>query len=305
VISGGGAAGGGPPSRFLECVANVSEGRDSSLLSELAAVCGRALLDLHSDPHHNRSVFTLAGPDGLAEESARALAVAVVERLDLSSHAGVHPRIGAVDVVPFVNLAVSGGDLVDGDDEPAIEARNRFAEWAAEELGLPCFLYGRERTLPVLRRSVWHALRPQFGPDAPHPTAGAVAVGARHVLVAYNLWLGKRDPALARRVAEGLRGPEVRSLAFEVGDAVQVSCNLIDPWIVGPGAVFDAVASQASVERAELVGLIPRGVLLAEPPQRWAELDLDPSRTIEARLQLAGLDGGSFDLHGSAPRSGP
>jgi hypothetical protein len=92
---------------------------------------------------------------------------------------------------------------------------------------------------------------------------------------------------------------------LQVGSWVQVSCNLIDPWIVGPGAVFDAVASQAAISRSELVGLVPRGVLRAEPPHRWEELDLDPSRTIEARLQLAGLDGGSFDLHGSAPRSGP
>lgn len=300
------AAGAGRASSgFLECVVNVSEGRDESLLSDLAAVCGRPLLDLHSDPHHHRSVFTLSGRRSEVEESARALATAVVEKVDVSSHRGVHPRIGALDVVPFVNLAVAGSDLVDGDDAPALQARDRFAGWAGETLGLPCFLYGPSRTLPEVRRLAWRGLLPSSGPAAPHPTAGAAAVGARRALVAYNLWLGSDDLTLARRIAAALRGPHVRTLALQVGSSVQVSCNLIDPWIVGPGAVFDAVASQAAISRSELVGLVPRGVLRAEPPHRWEELDLDPSRTIEARLQLAGLDGGSFDLHGSAPRSGP
>ena len=285
----------------LECVVNVSEGRDAAIVEELVAACGPVLLDLHSDADHHRSVFTLGGAASSVEESVRELAIAVVARIDVSAHAGVHPRIGALDVVPFVNL-VGGGSvgsggsvgLVDGPDRPALSARDRFARWAGDSLGLPCFLYGPERTLPELRRLAWQGLQPEFGPSAPHPTAGAAAVGARRVLVAYNLWLAPADLSLARLVATALRGPRVRTLALQVGAEVQVSCNLIDPWTVGPGAVFDAVASQAAISRAELVGLVPRDVLHAEPRHRWEELDLDPSKTIEARLETAGLDGGRF-----------
>lgn len=290
-------------SGFLECVVNVSEGRNTALLGDLAAACGRVLLDLHSDPHHHRSVFTLCGPDDAVARAARSLTLAVVDRVDVSSHKGVHPRIGALDVVPFVSLGVAGAELVDATDRPAMRARDQFAEWAGGEVGLPCFLYGPERSLPELRRSAWRDLQPDFGPHVPHPTAGAAALGARRILVAYNMWV-ECDLEFARRLAGELRGPHVRTLALPVGREVQVSCNLIDPWIVGPGTVFDAVASRVAISRSELVGLVPRGVLNAEPTRRWEELDLDPSRTIEARLQLAGLDGGRFDLHGSAP-TGP
>ena len=285
----------------LECVVNVSEGRDAAVVEELAAACDPVLLDVHIDPDHHRSVFTLGGVGESVEESVRALAAAVVARIDVSEHVGVHPRIGALDVVPFVNLvggALVGSaglpGLVDGPDGPALSARDRFGRWAGESLGLPCFLYGPERTLPELRRLAWQGLQPEFGPSVPHPSAGAAAVGARRVLVAYNLWLASADLTLARLIATALRGPGVRTLALQVGEEVQVSCNLIDPWNVGPGAVFDAVASQAGISRAELVGLVPRGVLHAEPRHRWKELDLDPSKTIEARLEMAGLDGGRF-----------
>ena len=282
---------------IIECVVNVSEGRDEPLLAELASECGRFLLDLHKDSDHHRSVFTVAGGVEEVQQTVRALASAVVERVDVSSHAGAHPRIGALDVVPFVSLVAggAGSGLIDGPDAPALVSRDRFAEWAGATLGLPCFLYGPERTLPVLRRNAWNGLLPDFGPDAPHRTAGAAAVGARRVLVAYNLWLAVPDVDAARRVAAAMRGPHVRTLALLLGESVQVSCNLIDPWIVGPGAVFDAVASQVAVGRAELVGLVPRGVLLCEPRHRWKELDLDSSRTIEARLESAGLDGGRLE----------
>jgi len=282
---------------IVECVVNVSEGRDDRMLAELASECGPFLLDLHKDADHHRSVFTIAGGAEEVQLSVRALASAVVERVDVSLHGGAHPRIGALDVVPFVSLVAGAeeSDLIDGPDAPAIESRDRFAKWAGATLGLPCFLYGPERTLPVLRRTAWKGLLPDFGPVAPHPSAGAVAVGARRVLVAYNLWLAVPDADAGRRVAAALRGPHVRTLALQLGDSVQVSCNLIDPWIAGPGAVFDAVASQVAVGRAELVGLLPRGVLLGEPRHRWKELDLDPSRTIEARLEWAGLDGGRLE----------
>jgi glutamate formiminotransferase / 5-formyltetrahydrofolate cyclo-ligase len=260
----------------LECVVNVSEGRDRDVLRALAEAAGPALLDLHADPDHHRAVLTLAG-----EEAPTAVAEVAVERIDLTTHAGAHPRIGAVDVVPFVPL----GGATMGE---AVAARDRFAAWAGAALGVPCFLYGPERSLPDVRRSAFAGLAPDTGPDRPHPTAGAAAVGARPVLVAYNVWLAEPDLDAARRLARALRGSAVRALGLAVGDAVQVSCNLVDPAAVGPAAVFDRVAAEVPVARAELVGLVPRSVLDAVPRHRWAELDLADDRTIEARLEAGG-----------------
>ncbi len=275
-----------------ECVINVSEGRDAAVIADLAAAGGRLVLDVHSDPDHHRSVLTLAGPADDLEEAVRAVAGAAVSLIDLGAHAGVHPRFGALDVVPWV--ALRGWPVAPGPLGEAGRLRDRFARWAGHNLDLPCFLYGEERTLPDLRRSAWTTLRPDFGPDRPHPTAGAAAVGARPVLVAYNLWLAEPDLQNARRVAAELRGPNLRTLGLRVGSHVQVSCNLIDPWRLGPGAVYDAVARRAHIARAELVGLLPRRVLDAETGGRWDQLGLSPSATIEARLEQAGLDGGRF-----------
>jgi hypothetical protein len=119
------------------------------------------------------------------------------------------------------------------------------------------------------------------------------------VLVAYNLWLAEDNLDRARTLARSLRSLEVRALGLEAGRSVQVSCNLIAPWRVGPGAVFDFVASRAGVDRAELVGLVPLSVLEAEPRHRWSELGLSPSATIEARLERAGLNGGRFRGQGA------
>jgi glutamate formiminotransferase len=274
----------------FECVVNLSEGRRPAVIADLAQAAGPVLLDVHTDADHNRSVFTLAGPAGALAEAVRALATAAVARLDVRAHQGVHPRIGVVDVVPWVTL--SGWPVEAGPLEPAVELRDAFADWAGYQLQLPCFLYGPERTLPQVRAQAWHSLAPATGPPFPHPRAGATAVGARPPLVAYNLWLATADLDAARALAASLRGPAVRALGLPVGDAVQVSCNLIDPLRVGPAAVFDAVATRSAVERAELVGLVPARVLAAIPEHRWPELDLDRSRTIEARLERAGLDGG-------------
>ncbi len=142
----------------------------------------------------------------------------------------------------------------------------------------------------VTRGTRWRRIPAPFFPTPPRARS---AVGARGVLVAYNLWLAEPDLALARRLAAGLRGPAVRALGLRVGDGVQVSCNLIDPAVFGPAAAFDAVATQSAVGRAELVGLLPGRVLEAIPEHRWRELDLERSRTIEARLEQAGLDEGS------------
>ncbi|MEN3315984.1 MAG: glutamate formiminotransferase / 5-formyltetrahydrofolate cyclo-ligase [Acidimicrobiaceae bacterium] len=264
---------------MLECVVNISEGRRTTVVDAIAASAGGCLLDLHVDADHNRAVLTMAADvDGDLEEAVRWVASHAVAAIDLSGHAGAHPRLGAVDVVPFV--ALGSTPFVH-----AVEARNRFATWAAAELELPVFLYGPERPLPEVRRRAFVDLAPDAGPAAPHPTAGAVCAGAREVLVAYNLWLAPGvDPSVARAVAAAVRGPGVRALGLDVGGRAQVSTNLIDPLHVGPALVYDAVAARADVERAELVGLAPAAVVDAVDPRRRVELDVDPARTIEARL---------------------
>jgi glutamate formiminotransferase len=279
----------------LECVINVSEGGDANFLAALSRAGGACLLDLHSDGDHNRSVLTLAGPGPMVEDSARSVARLVVTALDLNRHAGVHPRLGTLDVVPWVRLR--GWPVANGPLQSAVEARDSFAGWAGRALGLPCFLYGPERSLPDVRRHAWRTLSPAAGPGQPHPSAGAVAVGARPILIAYNLWLAEPDLARAREIARAMRSPLVRTLALPVGEAVQVSCNLIAPWAYGPEAAYDAVASRTGVARAELVGLAPAAVVERVPAHRWRELDLDPASTIEARLEQAGLDGGRFAAH--------
>ncbi len=266
---------------MLECVINISEGRDQTTIDAIAAAAGPHLLDVHSDPHHHRSVLTVVG-----EEAPRTITREAVARLDLTAHHGVHPRIGVVDVVPFVPLGLGS---VSSRLDDAVGARDRFCRWAADTFDLPGFTYGPERSLPDVRRGAFTTLKPTCGPSAPHPTAGAVAIGARTLLVAYNVWVDGIDLEGARRLAAGLRGPGVRALGLPVGDRIQVSMNLIDPLRVGPAQVTDRIAGEATVTGCELVGLVPEAVLEAIASRRWAELDLGPDRTIEARLAAAGL----------------
>ena len=279
---------------LLECVVNVSEGRDGAVLDDLGAAAGPALLDTHRDPDHNRTVFTLAGPAELVEESSRALARATVARLDLRHHAGAHPRLGVLDVVPFVPY--EPGRAAPEDLTAAVEARDRFAHWLGAELGVPSFLYGplpggRARTLPEVRRLAFapapDGLRPDAGAPQAGPRHGATAVGARRVLVAYNVWVSSLE--VARQVAPLVRGPAVRALGLAVGARAQVSCNLVEPDRYGPARLYDAVAAlvserDAEVEGGELVGLIPDVVLATVPPDRWAELGLSETATVESRL---------------------
>jgi len=260
----------------LVCVVNLSEGRDPDLVAALAGVAGADLLDVHRDPDHHRCVLTLAGTD-----APRAVAVEAVARLDLRIHTGVHPRIGVVDVVPFV--PVGGTDLTE-----AVAARGAFAHWAGITLDLPCFLYGPERSLPEVRRGAFRNLAPDTGPPDPHPTAGGCAVGARGPLVAYNVFLDSDDVALARSVAIRMRSPQVRALGLAVGGRAQVSMNLVAPLEVGPAVVVDQIAALAPVAATELVGLLPEGVLAQIDPHRWEELDVAPDRTVEHRLAAAG-----------------
>jgi glutamate formiminotransferase len=287
---------------LAECVINISDGRSRSTLEAVRHAGGTALLDVHSDAEHNRTVLTLGGPLAIVEDAARHVVATAVARIDLRAHAGIHPRLGAADVVPFVPLAGSG--TTEQAWARAIEARDGLARWAGSDLGLPCFLYGPERSLPEVRRSAFRSLTPDTGPERPHPTAGATAVGARPLLVAYNVWIAADPgfegpdgqpsaPAVARSLAGRLRSPAVRALGLEVGAGAQVSFNLIDLGAVSVVDAYDAVAAGAesygcSVLRAELVGLIPEAALRAAPQDRWAELDLGEDRTIESRLAAAG-----------------
>jgi glutamate formiminotransferase len=261
---------------MLECVINVSEGRRPDIVESIAASAGRHLLDVHRDGDHNRSVLTVVG-----EAAARAVAAAAVDALDIRTHQGAHPRFGVVDVVPFVPL---GSATLDD----AVAARDRFTEWAADELAVPCFRYGPGRTLPEVRRRAFDDLEPDTGPGQAHPSAGAMAVGARPVLVAYNLWLAQPDLELARAIARSIRSPSVRTLGVAVGHHVQVSMNLIEPDLVGPADVYRQVTEVAPVARAELVGLAPMAVIEAAGRDNWPRLDLDVDRTIEARLAARG-----------------
>ena len=270
---------------MLEAVINVSEGRDGHTIAEIGRAAGDRLLDVHCDPHHHRSVFTLAGDADPVERAALALARRAVELLDISSHEGVHPRLGVVDVVPFVPYTVAF--------DVALGARTRFAETFSAD-GVPCFLYGPERSLPEVRREAWVSLQPDIGPGEPHPTAGACCVGAREVLIAYNLVIDA-SLARARQIARQLRGPAVRSLGLPLGEASQVSFNLIEPTTVGPAEIYDQVAALVTIERAELVGLVPAAVLEPIPASRFAQLGLSEDRSVEARLASTRHASGPID----------
>ncbi|HTW99420.1 MAG TPA: hypothetical protein VMD59_11615 [Acidimicrobiales bacterium] len=308
---------------MLTAALNCSEGRDSGILEKLASAAGDALLDLHADPWHHRCVLTLGGP--ATEEAARHVAAAAVAAIDLRAHAGVHPRIGVVDVVPFTPYppfvrparapggaagsgSPPGGATPAGSPEPpggaippgraagalepaplgeALRARDDFAAWASSELGLPCFLYGPGRSLPELRREAFRALVPDCGPAVADPATGACCIGAREPLVAYNLVLAAGELARERQIAAAIRSPAIRALGLRTGTEIQVSCNLLRPLEIGPAEAYDLVAGFAAVERAELVGLIPAAALERIPVRRWPELDVGIDRTLERRLAAA------------------
>lgn len=280
----------------LECVPNVSEGRDVRVLDAFRAACGPALLDVHSDADHHRSVFTLAGPgprDAFA--AAQELARAVARAIDLSVHSGVHPRLGALDVVPFVALHEPMAE--------AVAAAVAFADWIAGELALPVFLYDAadpaRQSLPDVRRTAFRDRAPDRGPDAPHPTLGAVAVGARLPLVAVNCWLDDPDPARAQAVAREVRErdgglPGVRALGLAVpgAGATQVSMNLVDLDRCGIETACTEVrrrveAAGATVTQVELVGLMPADEMVRCSADFLAWSGLGPDHTIEARIASA------------------
>jgi glutamate formiminotransferase len=281
----------------LECVPNVSEGRRRDVVERLAAASGRPLLDVHTDPDHNRSVFTLASAvDVEVEGAAVQLAEAVAREVDPSWRDGVHPRLGALDVVPFV--ALSGTPEARAN---AVRNALSFAGWLADTLDMPTFLYGdadpEERPLPRVRRDAFVRRAPDYGPAEPHPRLGATAVGARPVLVAVNCELDRNDLDLARRIAHdvrerggGLQG--VRALGFELASRrrAQVSLNLTDLGATGLEEACAEVAKLARAEgshlaRIELVGLLPRAELEQCGPSFRRRAGIDDDQTIEARLE--------------------
>jgi glutamate formiminotransferase len=279
---------------MLECVPNVSEGRDRAVLDALARACGRPLLDRHVDADHHRSVFTLAGRGPTdAVDAVRRLALAVADRVDIGAHAGVHPRLGALDVVPFVAL--------DGDSAiTAVEAARDFARWIAAELSLPVFLYDGadpdRRTLPDARRDAFVHRAPDVGPAFPHPRLGAVAVGARPPLVAVNCELAHDDVALARQLAHAVRErdgglPGVRALGMRLDSVrrAQVSMNLVALDRTSMQDACERVrelarAAGTDVARVELVGLVPAGELSRCDPGFLAWAGIGDDQTIECRL---------------------
>ncbi|MGB8197575.1 MAG: hypothetical protein WCF25_11270 [Acidimicrobiales bacterium] len=270
---------------MFECVINISEGRNLDLLDDLHVSAGQSLRDLHADPSHNRAVFTLVNEDTSLVRDVRSLIGAAFDRLDLRTHEGVHPRFGVVDVVPYVALEPAS-------PARATELRDDTATWIGNECKVPVFLYGPlgggVRTLPDVRKRAFVALVPDHGPAVASPRLGAVAVGARPVLVAWNIWLAGVSRDETRALVKSVRRPEVRSLAFRAGQYTQVSCNLIDPLVIGPGVVYDEVARRlpagGTIVRCELVGLVPRAVLDAVERGRWEQLGLSANQTIESRL---------------------
>jgi glutamate formiminotransferase / 5-formyltetrahydrofolate cyclo-ligase len=282
---------------LIECVINVSEGRDETALRTIAERCAASLVDVHTDADHHRSVFTLAGPGPHdATTAARDLADAVADTISIADHDGVHPYLGALDVVPFVAL---GGTKVER--AQAADAARAFGEWWAETHRVPVFFYDdadREgRDLPHIRRHAFRSRAPDFGPGAPHPTLGATAVGARKPLIAINLLLVTQDIAVARRIAREVREsdgglPGVRALGLMLASAgrPQVSMNLADLDRTGIEDACLTVRELARRERTdvasvEVVGLIPRFELdrCSDEFLQWA--DIDATRAIEARIR--------------------
>ncbi|MGI8805730.1 MAG: glutamate formimidoyltransferase [Thermoleophilaceae bacterium] len=288
---------------LLLAAPNVSEGRDGEAIASISRSFGAAhLLDVHSDADHGRSVFTLAATQG---ELAGALVQggrAVLERVDLRRHEGVHPHVGALDVAPVVYLAESERGAACAE---ALTAAGRIGG----ELGVPVFLYGQlatdssrtERAAlrvggPARLRARVEAgeLTPDFGPPTVDEGAGATLVTARPPLVAFNVDLATADVGLARRIAAELRestggAPGVRAigLSLPARECAQVSFNVHDPLSVPLARLVSAVASRAEVARAELVGLAPRAALEGFPPD--VPLLAAERHTIEDALRSTGM----------------
>jgi len=288
--------------RPLESVPNFSEGRDRATIDAIGEALGASarLLDVHADPDHNRSVFTLVGSDEELVEALLAGIACARERIDLREHEGAHPRIGAADVVPLV-------PLVPEEMGRAREAALTLAERTGSELGLPVFLYGelapgrgpaffrRGGADRLARRLEAGEVRADFGPGRLDERAGGVLVGARRPLIAFNVNLrGSLEAArkVAARVRERDGGfPGVRALGLDLPTAglVQVSMNVEDYEAVALHEILDrirqeAAARSAEVVGSELVGLMPAGAALAAAGAMLEIEGFDASRVLELRL---------------------
>jgi glutamate formiminotransferase len=302
--------------RLVECVPNVSEGRRPEVVDEIVAAFAGAgpevlVLDVSSDPDHHRTVITLMGPGPALVEAAVAGARACARLIDLNHHRGVHPRMGALDVLPFVPFGAE--TRLRGGDDPDLDCADlaeRAGRRIAAEAGVPVYLYGAAArrpgwtALPAVRGRGFEALRaatppPDFGGPGLHPTAGAVAAGAREVLVAYNVELAGADLALARQIASAVRErdgglPAVRAMGVAVANRglVQVSMNLLDWRMTSPAAAYAAVAALAEqagarVEASEIVGLVPAGALDGVDPASLRLRGPAPDLFLESRLLQA------------------
>ncbi len=279
----------------LLAIPNISEGRDPGLLKELRdAAVGKAarVLDVHSDPVHNRSVFTLTGTHEELLEACVALAELAASRIDLSDHEGVHPRLGAMDVCPFVPHETEMTE--------AVTLARDTATAIGTSVGLPVYLYGfaitPPRGLPELRRGGLEALReralstmpPDAGPRSIDPRRGVVCVGARGPLIAFNVWI-EGDREEARAIARSVRSDSIRALGLRISATqCQVSMNLIDPAVTGIDQTFETVSREAkqrglAIVATELVGLVPER-FLPNPDATVTRLLKQPGHSLEASL---------------------
>lgn len=290
---------------LFECVPNFSEGRDASKVRALAdamgGVPGVVLLGAEQDAAHHRCVITLAGARAAVSEAAVRGARKAIETIDLRQHRGEHKRMGAIDVCPFVPL--NGATMAD-----AVALAEKVGERIGRELELPVFLYAEaarresRRVLGNFRNKEFEKLRelvgtdpeyaPDFGPARMHPTAGAVAVGARRFLIAYNVNLATADVAVAKQIAKAVREkdgglPRVQAMGFFLDDRglAQVSMNLLDFQTTSIRTVYDAVAERAraagvDVVESELVGFAPAAALDAATASHVKLRDFDPRRQI-------------------------
>jgi glutamate formiminotransferase len=295
------------PPKLFEAVPNFSEGRDADKVARIAgsvrAVPGVRVLDLHSDPDHNRSVLTFVGEEEPLLEASVALARACIKEIDLADQKGVHPRMGSLDVLPFVPL---GPPLSDTTLEEAV----RLAKMAGEAigaLGLPVYLYGAAAStsyrgdLAEVRRGGYDGLvtrceealwKPDYGPEEIPPRSGAVAVGARLFLVAFNAYLNTNDVEVARAIADEIRErdgglPGLKALGLEVGGRAQVSMNLTDLERTPLPTALEAVRRSAEnrgarVESTELVGMVPLSAVLETARYYLALPELGPGYVLEA-----------------------
>jgi glutamate formiminotransferase len=299
----------------LECVPNVSEGRRPEVVARLvvaaASVRGARVLDISSDPDHNRSVLTLAGGAEALHQALLALYEAALAEIDLTRHEGVHPRLGAVDVVPFVPLGATPMAV-------AVAAAERLAREVAERFALPVYLYEQaarsrpghpgRRLLADIRRGGFEGLAakladpawaPDFGPPAAHPTAGATVIGARFFLIAFNAVLDTADVAVARAVARRVREsggglPAVRAMGVYLASRgrAQVSMNLVDfrrtPILTALDRVRrEAEALGAQVTETEVIGLIPEEAAFGVVREALQLPGLGAEKVLEAALRSA------------------